>query len=97
MDESTSRTNAIHGTSLSGADCTSVSCAERELRDFIHSLSDLVSAKGVATLREMWLDEVASLTNTPEPTSSEWRLVTMGAYLRVAQHLVEMRNPWGFL
>lgn len=97
MNDFESSRNAARGTNLSVVDCPSVSCAERELRDFIHSVSDLVRAEDGAILRELWLDEVASLDRTPEPTSPDWHLVTRGAYLRLARRLVEMHNPWGVL
>jgi len=97
MNELKSRTDAWHRASLRDSDCSSVSCAERELRNFIHSVSDLVRAEEGAFLRELWLDEVASLGRTPEPTSTDWRLVTMGAYFRLVRHLVEKHNPREFL
>ena len=97
MNEVESKKSVWQKASLVDSDCSSVSCAERELRNFIHSVSDLIRAEEGAFLREVWLDEVASLARTPEPTSTDWHLVTIGAYLRLAQHLVEKHDPWEFV
>lgn len=97
MNELKSKMDAWNMASLSDSDCSSVSCAERELRNFIHSVSDLIRAEEGTFLRELWLDEVASLARTPEPASTDWHLVTIGAYHRLAQHLVEKHDPWEFV
>lgn len=67
------------------------SIPEQELLGFVSTVSDLVGSQQSTFLREVWLDELASMETMPAPTSSEWRMVTMAAWARLAQRLVDMR------
>jgi hypothetical protein len=84
---------SIHGK----ANSPSFSLAERELNEFIHSVSNLIGAELTTFLRELWLDEVASIGRTPEPASPEWHLVTLGASAKLACRLLEVGCQEGLL
>jgi hypothetical protein len=86
-----------HGSTRSTVDSPSVSLPERELLGFIHSVRDLVGTGETCLLTELWLDELASMARTPEPTSPEWRLVSLGASARLARHLIEMHDQEAYL
>ena len=63
------------------------SVPERELLGFVDAVTALFGAQKASVLTEIWLDELASLEAMPEPTSTKWRLVTLGAWARLARHL----------
>lgn len=64
------------------------SVPERELHGFVTAVSELLGNGQGSLLREIWLDEVASMETMPAPTSAEWRLVTLAAWARLAHRLV---------
>ena len=64
------------------------SVPEGELLGFVSAVTELLGAEQTGVLIEIWLDELASLETMPEPTSTQWRLVTLGAWVRLAQHLL---------
>lgn len=66
------------------------SIAERELSAFIHSVTNLLGPEPTKYLTEIWMDEVAALDIMPEPTSLDWRLVTVAAAARLASRLVSL-------
>ncbi len=68
----------------------SLSLPERELREFIHSVVNLIPSDKAGMLTQLWLDEVASLERLPEPASPLWRLVTLRASARLAEKLVAL-------
>jgi hypothetical protein len=65
------------------------SVPERELRGFVSAVSELFGNGQTSFLREIWLDELASRETMPAPASSEWRLVTLAAWARLAHRLVD--------
>ncbi len=66
------------------------SVPERELLGFVSAVRGLLGAEEARVLTEMWLDELASMEAMPEPTSTQWRLVTLGAWARLARRLFEV-------
>ena len=72
-----------------------VSIPERELRGFVSAVSALFGPEQSTFLREIWLDELALMETMPPPTSSEWRLVTLAAWARLARHLIDRRIMTG--
>ena len=62
-----------------------LSIPERELLRFVSAANELLDAWEPRYLKEVWLDEVASMDVVPGPTSSEWRLVTLAAWARLAR------------
>lgn len=66
------------------------SIPERELHGFVNAVSDLLGSGQSAFLREIWLDELASMEKMPLPMSSEWRMVTLGAWARLANRLIDV-------
>lgn len=65
------------------------SLPQRELQAFIQSVSSLIGTEKASTLTELWLDELACMDATPEATSPDWRLVTLGASARLAWQLID--------
>ena len=68
----------------------SVSIPERELLGFVSAVSELFGNGQGSFLREIWLDELASMETMPAPSSSEWRLVTLAAWARLAHRLADV-------
>jgi hypothetical protein len=66
--------------------------AERELRSFVGSVIDLLGSEGAKFLEDIWLDELAEMERTPEPTSPQWRLVSIAASSRLAGRLVGLNR-----
>ena len=66
-----------------------ISIPERELLGFVSAVSELFGSGQGTFLREIWLDELASMDAMPAPTSSEWRLVTLAAWARLANHVAD--------
>ena len=77
----------------------STSLPQRELLSFIDTVSELIGTEPRSLLREIWLDELACLECMPEPFSSEWRLVTLAAFRRLAIRLIRLdcgaTHLWG--
>ena len=69
-----------------------VTVAERELRLFVGSVIDLLGSEGAKFLEDIWLDELAEMERTPEPTSPQWRLVSIAASSRLAVRLMELNH-----
>ena len=69
-----------------------ISLAERELRSFVGSVIDLLGSEGAKVLEDIWLDELAEMERTPEPTSPQWRLVSIAASSRLAGRLMELNH-----
>ena len=66
------------------------SVPERELLGFVNAVTELLGSQHARVLTEIWLDELASLEAMPEPTSMQWRLVTLGAWARLARRLFDV-------
>jgi hypothetical protein len=75
------------------------SLPQRELLGFIDTVSGLIGTEPRSLLKEIWLDELACLDCMPEPSSSEWHLVTLAAFRRLAIRLIGMESDstqlWG--
>jgi len=69
-----------------------ITVAERELRSFVGSVIDLLGSEGAKLLEDIWLDELAELERTPEPTSPQLRLVSIAASSRLAVRLMELNH-----
>ena len=65
------------------------SIPERELLRFVSAASELFDIWEPRLLKEIWLDQAASMDFIPGPTSSQWQLVTLAAWARLAQRLME--------
>jgi hypothetical protein len=68
------------------------SVAERELRRFIDSVTEVFGENQTKILTEIWFDALASMDCMPEPTSPDWRLVTFVASVRLATRLIDCPN-----
>jgi len=66
------------------------SIPERELLGFVSAGTELLGSQQSRLLTEIWLDELASMEAMPEPTSTRWELVTVGAWVRLARRLFEV-------
>jgi hypothetical protein len=66
------------------------SVPERELLGFVSAVTDLLGSQQTRVLTEIWLDELASMEAMPEPTSTQWRLVTLGAWARLSERLFDV-------
>lgn len=66
------------------------SAPERELLGFVSAVTELLGAEQSRVLTDIWLDELASMETMPEATSTQWRLVTLGAWVRLAERLFEV-------
>ena len=73
-----------------------VTMAERELRSFVGSVIDLLGSEGVNLLEDLWLDVLADMERTPEPTSRQWRLVSIAASSRLAGRLMDLNHDRSF-
>lgn len=69
-----------------------ITVAERELRSFVGSVIDLLGSEGAKLLEDIWLDELAGMERTPEPTSPQWRLVSIAASSRLACRLMDLSH-----
>jgi hypothetical protein len=69
-----------------------ITVAERELRSFVGSVIDLLGSEGAKFLEDIWLDELAEMERTPEPTSPQWKLVSIAASSRLAVRLMELNH-----
>jgi hypothetical protein len=90
MPESQPSVNDRREDTRQPGDFSSVTLPKRELLEFIHVVCSVLGADMASVLTELWLDELASMDRTPEPTSPEWRLVTLGASARLVSRLLEM-------
>ncbi len=68
-----------------------VSIPERELDGFVSAVSGLLGPDQTTSLREIWLDALASMDAMPDPTSPEWRIVTLAAWARLACRMIDIR------
>jgi hypothetical protein len=68
-----------------------ITMAERELAAWVHSVTDLLDSDQIESLSEIWLDELACRECLPEPTSSEWHLVSLAASARLAARLIGIK------
>jgi len=66
------------------------SVPERELMGFVYEVTELLGAQPTSVLTEIWLDELASMEAMPEPTSTQWRVVTLGAWARLTRRLFDV-------
>ena len=66
------------------------SVPERELLGFVSAVTELLGAEQTRVLTDIWLDELASMEAMPEPMSTQWRLVTLGAWARLARRLADV-------
>ena len=69
-----------------------ITVAERELRLFVGSVINLFGSEGVKFLEDIWLDELAEMEWAPEPTSPQWRLVSIAASSRLACRLMHLNH-----
>jgi hypothetical protein len=65
---------------------------QRELLSFVSAVRDLLGSEQTIVLTEIWLDALASMECMPEPESIQWRLVTLGAWARLAERLFVYRD-----
>jgi len=71
--------------------------AEREMLSFVDSVVNLFGSECAKFLADIWLEELAAMDRTPEPMSSEWRLVSLFASARLASRLMGLqRHPASF-
>ena len=68
-----------------------ISIPERELDGFVSAVSGLLGPDQTTSLREIWLDALASMDAMPDPTSPEWRIVTLAAWARLACRMIDLR------
>jgi hypothetical protein len=66
------------------------SVAERELLIFIDAVLELIGPESQRILSEIWLDELACMDRIPEPSSPDWRWVTLAASRRLAMRLIDI-------
>ena len=66
-----------------------LSAPERELLEFISAVDKLIVSSSTHFLTEIWLDELARMDCMPEPTSSDWRLVSVAAAHRLVNLLLD--------
>ena len=71
-----------------------VNMAEHELLAFINTVTDLFGPDQNKFLTEIWLDALAAMDRMPGPASSDWRLVTRAASVRLANQLLEIPNRY---
>src|ERR1700679_627764 len=69
-----------------------VNMAERELFNFINSVTDLFGPDQNRFLTGIWLDALASMDSMPGPASPDWHLVTLAASVRLVTQLLEVPN-----
>jgi hypothetical protein len=69
-----------------------ITVAERELRSFVGSVIDLLGSEGAKLLEDIWLNELAEMEWMPEPTSPQWRLVSIAASSRLAGRLMDLNH-----
>ena len=62
----------------------------REMLSFINTVSQMIGPESRVLLREIWLDELAWMDCMPEPSSSDWHLVTLAVLRRLAIQLMPM-------
>ena len=67
----------------------SVSIPERELLGFVSAVTELLGDGQTRFVADIWLDAVASMDRLPEPSSDEWRSVTVAAWANLAQRLID--------
>ena len=61
--------------------------AERELGAFRHVVTQLYGPQEAELSTQDWLEELELLPWTPQPTSREWRLVTIAAATRLSKRV----------
>ena len=61
-----------------------ISIPERELLGFVTAVDGLFGPGQTRFLKEIWLDELASMDTMPDPASPLWRVVTVNAWARFA-------------
>lgn len=66
------------------------SMPERELQGFVNAVTEVFGTQQANELAEIWLDELASMEAMPGPNSTQWRLVTLGAWARLANRLFDV-------
>jgi hypothetical protein len=66
--------------------------AERELLAFVTSVVNLFGSEQTKFLTDIWLDALAGMDRLPQPTSSEWQLVSLAASARLAIRLMGLEN-----
>jgi len=75
------------------------SVPQRELMSFIDTVSQMLGPESCVLLKEIWLDELACMDCMPEPSSSQWHLVTLAALRRLAMRLITndcgSTHSWG--
>jgi hypothetical protein len=69
-------------------DAGGASVPERELLDFIRTVTKLLGPSSTRVLTEIWLDEVACMDCTPVPGSLDWRMVSLAASTKLASQLI---------
>jgi len=78
------------GTELTGS--RPATRAERELLAFVNSAVNLIGSEKAKFLADIWLDALAGMDRMQQPTSSEWRLVSLAASARLASRLMGVEN-----
>jgi hypothetical protein len=68
-----------------------VSVPERELLDFIGTVTSLIGTGATDLLKQIWLDELACMDYLPSPTRPDWRRVSFAASARLASRIIEVQ------
>jgi hypothetical protein len=90
MDSNSNYECAERATTYYPARRACISLAEWELSSFINSVMNLLSSEHCKLLKEIWLDELASMPSMPGPSSPDWGLVSIGATARLTSWLVDL-------
>ena len=69
----------------------SICMPRRELLAFLETASDFFEAVNRGLLTEIWLDQLACMDRIPEPSSPDWRLVTLAAFRALAERLIDVQ------
>lgn len=67
------------------------SAPERELLNFIDSVTVLIGPDSTHFLADLWLNELACMDCIPEPNSKDWRMVSLAASARLASRLMSLQ------
>ena len=59
-----------------------------ELQNFICTVVGMLGPTADRFLTEIWLEELSSMDQIPEPGSSDWQMVSLAASTRLASRLI---------
>jgi hypothetical protein len=69
-----------------------ITLAQRELAAFLSAVVSLFGSEQATLAADAWVAELMSFENVAGFSSRDWRLVTVGALSRLADHLVNIRK-----